>query len=150
MKWTTFTLLIAVMVISNIDSLAKSAEMMKRNEVEATIAKKYHGMNRLYIYEVKPLKFPIFFNVRQNYPNPFNISTVIEFEIPSESGVYAVIYNMLGNGIRTFENDIRSPGIYRHIWDGKNDAGDTLSSGIYFYVLVVDDYYAIRKMVLLR
>lgn len=150
MKSTTFALLISVVVISNIDSLARPAEMIKSNEVKVTIAEKNIGMNPVYIYKVEPLKIPIFFKVRQNYPNPFNTSTVIEFEIPSESGIYAVIYNMFGDGIRTLENNIRSPGIYRHIWDGRNDTGDTLSSGIYFYVLIVDNYYAIRKIVLLR
>lgn len=150
MKSTTFALIISVVVISNIDSPARSVEMKKSKEVKATIAEKNVGLNPVNISKVESLKIPIFFNVGQNYPNPFNTSTIIEFEIPSESGIYAVIYNMLGNGIRTLENDIRSPGIYRHIWDGRNDAGDTLSSGIYFYVLIVDNYYAIRKIVLLR
>lgn len=150
MKSTTFALIISVVVISSIDSLARPAEMMKSNEAKITMAKKNVDMNPVVISKAEPLRIPIFFNVGQNYPNPFNTSTIIEFEIPSESGIYAVIYNMLGNGIRTLENDIRSPGIYRHIWDGRNDAGDTLSSGIYFYVLIVDNYYAIRKIVLLR
>lgn len=95
-------------------------------------------------------RLPKFFEVRQNYPNPFNATTIIEFDLPRETGVYAVIYNSLGHKIRTLENDLRSPGRYRLEWNGTNDAGNMVSSGVYFNVLVIDDDYAIHKMLLLK
>ena len=93
---------------------------------------------------------PKYFDVRQNYPNPFNATTIIEFDLPTESGVYAVVYDVLGRRIRTLENDILSPGRYKLEWDGRTDGDGAVSSGVYFYVLQVDDNYAIRKMLLLK
>lgn len=95
-------------------------------------------------------RVPKYFEVRQNYPNPFNSSTTIELDLPIEAVVSADIYNILGHRVRSLENDAQAPGQYRLEWDGCDDAGDTVASGVYFYVLVADDYYAIRKMLHLK
>lgn len=93
---------------------------------------------------------PKYFEVRQNYPNPFNSSTTIELDLPIEAVVSADIYNVLGHKVRSLESETLAPGQYRLEWDGCNDAGDTVASGVYFYVLIADDYYAIRKMLHLK
>jgi len=93
---------------------------------------------------------PSVFDVRQNYPNPFNAGTVIEYDLPTESGVYAVIYNTLGRKVRALENSIRSPGRHKLEWDGRNDAGDTVSSGVYFFVFMADENYTVQKMMLVK
>lgn len=90
------------------------------------------------------------FEAKQNYPNPFNATTTIEYNISQECGIYTVIYNVLGLKVRTLENVLRVPGKYKIEWDGRNDDGDTVASGVYFYVLVADDNYAIRKMLLIK
>ena len=96
------------------------------------------------------LNIPSKFEVRQNYPNPFNAYTTIEYDIPTGAGVYAVIYNSVGRHIKTLENSLKNPGRYRLEWDGRNDAGQMVSSGVYFYVLVADVNYDIHKMVLMK
>lgn len=93
---------------------------------------------------------PMVFNVCQNYPNPFKANTVVEFDLPEESGVYAMIYNILGSRIRILENDIKGAGSYELEWDGQNDKGDTVSSGVYFLVLLADSNYSIMKMMFVK
>lgn len=93
---------------------------------------------------------PLVFHVCQNFPNPFNSNTVVEFDLPEESGVYALIYNILGSKIKTLENDIKGAGNHVLVWDGRNDKGDTVSSGVYFLVLLADNNYSIKKMMFLK
>ena len=98
---------------------------------------------------------PNYFELYQNYPNPFNPSTKIQFKVGSlEFGepirTTLVIYNILGQKVRTLLDEERLPGSYQVIWDGKNDTGKEVTSGIYFYQLKTGDYTDCRKMVLLR
>lgn len=93
---------------------------------------------------------PMVFQVCQNFPNPFNSNTVVEFDLPEESGVHAMVYNILGSRIRTLENDIKRAGSHELVWDGRNDKGDTVSSGVYFLVLLADSHYSIKKMMYLK
>lgn len=98
----------------------------------------------------KNSSIPEYFFVRQNYPNPFNATTVIEYELPNQATTSVAIYNTLGQKIRTLENQIKEAGRYRIEWDGKNRVGQDVASGIYFYVVLADEYYGINKMVLLK
>jgi len=99
---------------------------------------------------------PKFFNLSQNYPNPFNPNTTIRFEIGSAGGSQEAmqttlkIYNILGQVVKTLVDKPRSPGVYHQTWDSKNEQGEKVSSGIYFYQLRVDDYNETKKMVLLK
>lgn len=95
-------------------------------------------------------QIPKYFEVRQNYPNPFNSSTTIEFDLPLEAVVSAEIYNIFGHRVKSLANERRTPGQYHLEWDGRDDAGDTVASGVYFYLLVADDYYATFKMLHLK
>lgn len=95
-------------------------------------------------------RVPDHFEVRQNYPNPFNASTSIEFDLPIGAFVFASVYNVLGKRIRTLEMRQRSAGRHLLQWDGRADSGEALATGVYFYVLIADGYYAIHKMVLLK
>ncbi len=88
-----------------------------------------------------------------NYPNPFNMQTVIRFAVPQQlQGRKAVltIYNVLGRKVRTFALGRMSSGLHRLIWNGKNQAGHTVSSGIYFYRLQVGQQSRMRRMILLK
>lgn len=93
---------------------------------------------------------PMVFHVCQNYPNPFNSNTVVEFDLPEESSVHAMIYNIVGSRIRTLENDVKGAGSYELEWDGRNDNGVTVSSGVYFLVLLADRNYSIKKMMFVK
>ncbi|MBN1638023.1 MAG: phosphodiester glycosidase family protein, partial [Ignavibacteriales bacterium] len=81
----------------------------------------------------------------QNYPNPFNPSTVISYQLPANSLVQIKIYNMLGQAITTLVNEEKTPGIYEVKFDGSG-----LPSGLYFYRIQVDNYSAVKKMILLK
>jgi hypothetical protein len=90
------------------------------------------------------------YSIYQNYPNPFNPSTTIEFKIPKEKYLTLVIYNILGEQIRSLFAGNMASGSHRIIWDAKSDLGGNVSSGIYFYQIKTDDFVEIKKMILLR
>jgi len=85
-----------------------------------------------------------------NYPNPFNPSTTIEYEIPKAGYVKIQIYNSIGQLINTIEDDYKNPGKYSIQWNGKNSAGENLSSGIYFYRMSSNGLTLVKKMLLLK
>ena len=73
--------------------------------------------------------------IKSAYPNPFNSSTVFELEIPSESDYSLTLYNLLGERVKTLISDKLKPGFYSVRWDGSDNAGKDLSSGVYFCAL---------------
>jgi hypothetical protein len=100
---------------------------------------------------------PLRFTLAQNYPNPFNPSTTIPFQAGSRklgagspSPTSLKIYNILGQLVRTLVDEEKAPGNYKIIWDGRNNSGKEVGSGIYFYQLKTEEYTATKKMVLLR
>lgn len=88
--------------------------------------------------------------LHQNYPNPFNPTTSLRFDIPKSSNVSIKVYNITGQIIRTLANRPYAAGQHEISWDGKNAAGQAVSSGTYIIKLVSGSFTQIRKMVLLR
>jgi len=91
----------------------------------------------------------------QNYPNPFNPATTIQFRVLSSGTGKPIhttlnIYNLLGQKVRSLVEEDKLPGSYQVIWDGKNDEGQYVSSGIYFYVLKTEDLIQTKKMIMVR
>ncbi|MCP4707575.1 MAG: T9SS type A sorting domain-containing protein, partial [Planctomycetes bacterium] len=86
----------------------------------------------------------------QNYPNPFNPLTVIRYSLPEKSDVELTIYNIAGQRIKTFAIESQTAGFQQITWDGKNEAGQVVSSGTYFYALKTAGQKVVRKMVLLK
>jgi hypothetical protein len=94
---------------------------------------------------------PTDYALGQNYPNPFNPSTRISFSLPRETPVTLEVYNMLGVKIRTLmAGQTKSAGFYTISWDGKDDAGNVMSSGIYLYRVSAGSFVASKKMTLLK
>jgi hypothetical protein len=93
---------------------------------------------------------PTVFNLSQNYPNPFNPETEIHFDLPVTSVVKLEIYNMLGQRVRELHNGLKPAGGYGVVWDGRDDSGREVGSGVYLYQLTTDRYSATRKMLLVR
>jgi hypothetical protein len=93
---------------------------------------------------------PEVFALKQNYPNPFNSTTVIKYNLPKTTGVTIKFYNLLGQLVHTYQADNMAPGYYSYLWNGKNDLGQMVSSGIYFYQLQADGFMDVKKMVLLK
>ena len=88
--------------------------------------------------------------LHQNFPNPFNPSTEIRFDIPTARTVKLRVFNQLGQTVRTLVESRMKAGSYRIKWDGKTEAGQGVSSGVYFYSLEAGDYSQIRKMTLVK
>jgi len=86
----------------------------------------------------------------QNVPNPFNPSTRIRYSLARPASVLLQIYDIEGALVRTLAEGIRAAGSHEVAWDGRNAAGDALSSGVYFCRLEVPGRSEVRKMVLLR
>jgi predicted outer membrane repeat protein len=84
-----------------------------------------------------------------NYPNPFNPSTTISFSIQEESNIALTIYNIKGQRVRSLANNVFIKGNHSVIWDGEDDSGNLVSSGIYFYKLNVNDKTVVVKKCLL-
>ncbi|GEM_PF-5035221 len=85
------------------------------------------------------------YDIRQNYPNPFNAQTTIVYQTPESGNVRLDIYDILGRRIKTLVNGFSSIGPHRVIWDGTNNNGETVSTGIYFYRLYAENGTAITK-----
>ncbi len=95
-------------------------------------------------------KLPNTINLSQNYPNPFNAVTKIKYTLPKSGRVKLLIFNSIGELIRTLENKYQRIGNYEISWNGRNDTGQLVSSGTYFYQLEIDDNIIIKKMILLK
>lgn len=94
---------------------------------------------------------PVFTNkLFQNYPNPFNPTTTIEYTVAAPSVVDLKIYNVLGQRVRHLVNDMKQPGRYKAIWNGKSERGDPVASGVYFYRLRIGRFSDVKKMVILK
>ncbi|MBU2491175.1 MAG: T9SS type A sorting domain-containing protein [Bacteroidetes bacterium] len=88
---------------------------------------------------------PRTFKLEQNYPNPFNPSSTIKYDIPKNSFVKIIVYDILGREIKILLNEEKSPGSYEINFDAKY-----LASGIYFYTINAGEFYQSKKMILLK
>jgi hypothetical protein len=100
--------------------------------------------------EDQPAGIPSSFELKQNYPNPFNSSTVISYNLPEDAQVILKIYDILGREIKTLVNSYQNAGRQLIAWDGTDNTGQSVSSGVYFYRVQADDNFDIRKMVYIR
>lgn len=86
----------------------------------------------------------------QNYPNPFNPETEIEYVLPKDAEVRLIVYNLLGQKIKTLIEGFESAGLKTVSWDGTNDWGIPVGSGVYFYRITAGESTQLKKMLLLR
>ncbi len=86
----------------------------------------------------------------QNYPNPFNSETTIGYQVPKTMAVRIEVFNLMGQRLRTLVNAVKKAGHYRIQWDGLDDRGRHVGSGIFIYKIKAGDFEATRKMVLAR
>lgn len=86
----------------------------------------------------------------QNYPNPFNPSTVISYSLAAAAKVRLSVYDVSGALVRVLVNDSKVPGVYRVGWDGRDNRGSSVASGVYFYRLSAGGFGSTKKMVLIR
>ncbi len=120
--------------------------------------KLYTGFWNPWVVEMSPVEWdevdltqrPEEFDLRQNYPNPFNPTTIIQYALPKASQVKIEIYNILGQRVRILVDEQQTPGYKVIDWDGKDDAGIEVSSGVYFYRIEAGSFVKSRKMMLLK
>jgi hypothetical protein len=93
---------------------------------------------------------PLSYVLHANMPNPFNPETSIGFSLPVVGQVELVVYDALGQQVRTLVSTQLSAGVHAVTWDGRDEVGVQVSSGIYFYRLKVGDFMQTRRMTLLK
>ncbi len=93
---------------------------------------------------------PADFELSQNYPNPFNPVTVIGYRIARTGDVTLEVFNTMGQKVRTLFNGTRTAGSYQLTWNGKDDSGNQLSGGIYFYRLKAGNETMMKKMIMMK
>ena len=101
---------------------------------------------------MEPSSVSLSYQLYQNYPNPFNPTTTIQFSIADKglTNVKLDVYNVLGQKVKTLVDNYRPQGIYKVVWDGRNDAGNLVASGVYFYMLKTNNFIQTKKMLLLK
>ncbi len=93
---------------------------------------------------------PASFTLQQNYPNPFNPTTAISFQLSTASEVALVIYDLNGNVVKELARGKYAGGQHRLVWEGKDDRGNRVASGVYVYKLTAGDFVAQKKLVLMK
>ena len=102
------------------------------------------------IRKISRSEIPKTFALEQNYPNPFNNQTEIVYQLPEAVFVNLSIYNSLGHKIRTLISNIQEAGHYAARWDGKDEHGNVISSGVYIYRLETFKFNDVKKMMLIK
>ena len=97
---------------------------------------------------LKPL--PDRFALNQNMPNPFNPATVIGYQLQEAGRVRLAIYNLLGQEVRVLVDEQKEAGSFTATWDGADELGRRVASGVYLYRIQAGDFSASRRMLLLK
>ena len=95
-------------------------------------------------------EIPSGYFLAQNFPNPFNLSTVIQYDLPERAGVTLVIFDVLGRRVKTLVQGIENAGFKTITWNGNNELGEPVNSGIYFYQIRAGNFIQTRRMLLLK
>jgi flagellar hook assembly protein FlgD len=95
-------------------------------------------------------QLPVEYALSQNYPNPFNPTTEVQFTVPQTSDVTIVVFDMLGQEVRTLYAGQVNRGTYSVQWDGLNNSGSKMSSGSYVYRMIAGEFVQSKKMILMK
>ena len=90
------------------------------------------------------------FLLMQNYPNPFNPNTTIQYSLSKPEYMELIIYDYRGNHIKSLLNGYYNPGLGQVKWNSRNDSGENVAAGIYFYKIETNNYVKSKKMILLK
>lgn len=93
---------------------------------------------------------PTEFALKQNSPNPFNPTTSISYDLPKATNVRLDIFNVLGQKVVTLVDGFQNAGTQNVIWDGRDQSGSSVASGIYFYRISASNFSATKKMMMLK
>lgn len=115
----------------------------------------YNGSSHFYgpisiFFESEIKKIPTSFELFQNFPNPFNPATQIKFSLPKENYIEIAVYNTLGSKLTTLLHEKLEPGFHSATWDGTDEFGNKMGSGIYIVKMVSGSFVDYRKMLLVK
>ncbi len=114
-------------------------------------SKKYHvGLITFVLVHSDPGFLPQYYELSQNFPNPFNQSTRFTFKVPVAGRIKIEIYTLLGQKIRSLVSDFRAPGSYSLFFDGRDNRGQPLSSGLYLCRMTAENFQQTIKFTLVR
>jgi uncharacterized repeat protein (TIGR02543 family) len=130
--------------VANLES-ASTTITMNANKTATAVFIKDSAVKSRYFTEV-----PKEYRLLQNYPNPFNPSTSIIFQLPKTVHVTVDVYNSSGQLIRTLVDETKPTGTYETIWNGKDNYGNSVGSGIYYYQIRTKDLRRVMKMMYIR
>ena len=136
----------------------KSCGSMTQSVAGEVVGSNYHGYTGFWTpwFKVTDVELgeevltPAEFCLSQNYPNPFNAHTVIEYALSEPTYVNITVYNILGQSVKVLKNELEQPGISTVIWDGRDESGSEVASGIYFYRIQAKDFIQCKMMILLK
>lgn len=110
---------------------------------------KFDGQTPVFV-ERESIVVPEKFRIEQNYPNPFSPSTTIKYSLFSDMNVQIDVRDILGRTVKRLVSGFQSTGVYTVTWDGTNDSGVRMASGMYFYISDMGDSIEMKRMVLLN
>jgi len=93
---------------------------------------------------------PTTFALYQNHPNPFNPITTIRYDLPEDGPVSIIIYDLMGREIKTLVKQVSAPGRYSVNWNGRNQFGKQIASGMYFYRMETPEFQSVKKLIFLK
>jgi len=137
--------------ISEASALRKAIAQLEATTLNEEQRQVLEQLKRFVSQQLLPAHTALF----QNYPNPFNPDTWLPYQLATDAPVTIRIYNTKSQLIRTINLGNQKAGIYMTkdraaYWDGKNATGEAVSSGVYFYQLQAGDFFATRKMVIVK
>ena len=104
----------------------------------------------VFVSNVENNQLPIAFNLYNNFPNPFNPVTALRYDLPEDALVNITIYDMMGRLVNTLVSSQQTSGYKSINWNATNDAGSSVSAGIYLYKVQAGEFRQTKKMVLLK
>ena len=114
------------------------------------VAYVYSGISDLVSVDDNTVLLPSTLRLHQNYPNPFNPSTTIEYSLPARSEVTLTVFNSLGQKVAILVNEEKPAGTYQVHWNGRDEEGHEVASGVYLYRLMAGEEVLTRKMTLVK
>lgn len=135
-SWVTSNLRVIVFVQNNTDKKVQQAEYVDVSTI-TSVGNPVDGI-------------PTTFAISQNYPNPFNPSTSIDYAVSKQSFVTIKVYNLLGQEVRTIVAEDKGIGSYTATWDGRDNVGNEVPSGMYLYKMIAGNFTETKKMMLMK
>jgi len=130
------------------------AQSLDRNDANITIAYTIYGVDQEIIsrgmQNIKLVAIPEEYALHYNYPNPFNPVTTMLYDLPETGHTRLLIYDLLGREVHVLIDKVMNPGYYSTQWNGRNQQGQTVGAGVYFYQIQSNGFIQTRKMLLLK